>query len=137
MTTDSIAIARGTLLELAEGRLVLGVPGTEYRLHLVPTISHEEITTPVGKRIRGEIVAEALKINRERGGGGFIEPVWGEPRIVGGKVLAVEAGRVLVEAAVPMWVVLDGAGQSATDFAAGQMINFYVRSGSRFRPVRG
>ena len=35
MTTDSIAVARGTLLELAEGRLVLGVPGTEYRLHLV------------------------------------------------------------------------------------------------------
>ncbi len=135
MTTDTIAIARGTLLELGEGRLVLGVPHTEYRLHLVPTISHEEITTTPGKRIKGEIIARALKVNRAAGGGGFIEPVWGEPRIVAGKVLAVEADRVLVEAAVPMWVTL-GDGQAAGDFAPGQMVNFYVQSGTRFRPIR-
>jgi hypothetical protein len=60
----------------------------------------------------------------------------GQPRIVQGVVRGVDpaANRMLVEVVVPMWVEpFDG--QRATDFATGDMVNFYVQSGARFTPV--
>ncbi len=136
MPTDieSRARARGILVELDDERLVLALPGTEYRLHLRPTVSGAEITTPPGKRISGTIRATALRMYPARAGGRFIEPIWGEPRIVQGTVLAVDAGRVLVDVSVPMWVTLK-EGQDVSGLAEGQMVNFYVRSGASFRPI--
>ncbi len=136
MPTDieSRALARGILVELDDERLVLALPGTEYRLHLRPTVSAAEITTPPGKRISGTIRATALRMYTARAGGQFMEPIWGEPRIVQGTVLAVEAGRVLVDVTVPMWVTLQ-EGQDVSELAEGQMVNFYVRSGTSFRPI--
>lgn len=131
---ESRALARGILAELDDERLVLALPGTEYRLHLRPTVSGAEITTPLGKRISGTIRATALRMYPARAGGLFIEPIWGEPRIVQGTVLAVDAGRVLVDVSVPMWVTLQ-EGQDVSGLAEGQMVNFYVRSGASFRPI--
>ena len=71
-----------------------------------------------------------------QGGGCFIEPVWGAPRIIAGTVCAVdtEKQRVLVDACVPMWVTAP-MGQDVAAFHEGELVNFYVRSGTSFRPV--
>ena len=130
------SLARGILESLTDEQMVLVVPHTEYRLHLAPTVPAGEFDRYVGKRIRGVIEATALRIHPARGGGCFIEPVWGAPRIIAGKVCSVdEAGRrVLVDAGVPMWVTAPD-GQDLSGLSEGQLVNFYVRSGTTFRPV--
>ena len=111
---------------------VVSVPHTEYmlRLHLKGS-AH----AAVGKRIRGVISGTAQKFHRASAGGEFIEPVEGHPRIVQGRIRAVDAAanRVLLQAVVPMWVSI-AAGQSASEFHAGDFVNFYMESGVSFAP---
>jgi hypothetical protein len=127
--------ARCTLrLEESDGRgnLKLSVPGTEYVLDLAATGA---VSTPVGKRLAGVVAGRAQKLHRCHAGGEFIEPVEGHPRIVQGRVRAqdLDGNRLLVQAVVPMWIAL-GTGQSAREFHAGDIVNFYMESGVTFAP---
>jgi hypothetical protein len=125
-------ICRAVLVSKSDDRIVLSLPGTSYRIHLKPA---SRIATTEGKRITGRIVGRALRLYPAKAGGRFIEPIDGEPRIVQGTILAVDAGanRVLVEMVVPAWLSLD-EGQAQT-FAVGQMVNMYVESGMSFTPA--
>ncbi len=138
MTTDTEpkALARGILESLTDDELVLAISHTDYRLHLVPTVPAGEFDGYVGKRIRGVIQAVALRIHRATAGGRFIEPVWGAPRIVAGNVCTLDESnrRVLVDVSVPMWVTVP-AGQDLGILREGDLVNFYVQSGTTFRPV--
>ena len=136
MTTDQQAgaVARGLLESLQENSIVLAVPGSSYRLKLALNGSSSAISTPVGKRIKGTIEARALRVHPARAGGKFVEPVWGEPRIVQGMVKGREHNRLLVDVSVPMWVTLDER-QNPAEFPNGQMVNFYVESGTTFTPA--
>lgn len=138
MTADiqSQDIARGVLESLSDQRIAISVPSTDYQLHLVPTVPASQIDVTVGKRVKGTIHAKALRMFAANGGGRFIEPIWGEPRIVAGLVLAVDQPnrRVLVHTGVPMWITLDER-QPADMFSEGQLINCYVQSGTQFTPV--
>lgn len=135
---DDREIARGRLEALDDRRLVLAVPNTDYRLHLVPTAPAARIKTPIGKRIRGVIEAKALRMHNAHGGGLYIEPVYGVPRIVQGRVLAVdpERNRLLMNMAVPVWVSMHEQ-QRVDDIALDQLVNFYVESGATFTPAEG
>ncbi len=134
--TKPDTLARGILESLTDQELVLAVPHTEYRLHLAPTVPAGEFNKYVGKRIRGVIEATALRIHPAQGGGCFIEPVWGAPRIIAGKVCSVDEAkrRVLVDAGVPMWVTAPQE-QDLSELHEGLLVNFYVQSGTSFRPV--
>ena len=138
MTTnvETDGIARGVLEELSDEQIVFAVPGTEYRLSLVVEDGGNTMTSQVGKRIKGCIHATALRMHAAQAGGRFVEPMWGAPRIVSGVVRTVDElkNRLLVDVAVPMWVTM-ADGQHATDFAEGQMVNFYVTSGTSFELV--
>lgn len=131
-TTDS-DLVRGTLESANGNEITLSLPGTDYRLRFTqvgPTAVHP------GKRVKGVVRAKALRMHKAEAGGAFIEPMMGQPRIVQGVVRGVDAGanRLLVDVVVPMWVEpFDG--QQATEFAAGDMVNFYVQSGASFTPV--
>jgi hypothetical protein len=134
MTTATVnEMARGVVESADAGRLVLRIPQTDYRLHLVPT---GPINVDPGKRIKGVIHAKALRLFATQGGGKFIEPVIGEPRIVAGMVLAVDAlaRRVLVDVAVPMWMTLDDR-QPKLEVSVGELVNCYVESGMTFTPA--
>lgn len=133
---EADAVVTGTLKELSDERLVLGVPGTDYQIHLEPTVPAKDITTPVGKRIRGVIEGAALRIFATSGGGRFIEPVYGAPRIVTGTVLAIDhgRGRALINVAVPMWVRWP-EGQDLSILESGGLVTFYVESGTSFTPA--
>ncbi len=138
MTTnvETDGIAQGVLDELGDEHLVLAVSGTEYRLRLAIAADGSKMASHVGKRIKGRIHATALQMHAAQAGGRFVEPVWGAPRIVSGTVLTVDEAknRLLVDVAVPMWVTVADE-QHATDFAEGQMVNFYVTSGTSFELV--
>ena len=123
------------LQEIEDGHIVLRVPHTDYALRL--RLANEAAApAEVGKRVRGVIDARALRIHAAAGGGRFIEPISGEPRIVAGVVLAVDepARRVLVGAAVPMWLHTD-EGQDFTVFEIGGLVNGHVASGTTFTPA--
>ncbi len=126
-------LVRGVLESANGSEITVSLPGTDYRLRFAqggPTAVHP------GKRIRGRVNARALHMHRAQAGGGFIEPIMGQPRIVQGVVRGVDpaSNRLLVEVVVPMWIEpFDG--QQATDFVAGDMVNFYVQSGATFTPV--
>ena len=128
-------LACGVLEAIDSESVLLRLPHTDYRLQLRPTVPTDELAGLLGKRVRGTIEAVAQKIHPAAGGGGFIEPIEGEPRIVAGTVLMAdeEARRVLIDAAIPVWLTA----QEGQDFGAirsGGLVNCYVLSGARFTP---
>lgn len=137
MTTQAHAdgVARGVLCAIADDHIELAISGTAYRLHLVPTVPTDQLRSHLGKPVRGTIRAQALRIHPARGGGRFIEPVWGAPRILAGavKTSSQQEGSVLVDVGVPMWVRLreESEIQGLSD---GTLVNFYVESGASFTP---
>ncbi len=132
MISSNPAVCNARLERANADGLVLSVPGTGYTLHLKaagPT------TVAIGKRIAGTVSGCALKFNRAHAGGEFIEPTDGHPRIVQGRIRTIDpsANRVLLQAAIPMWITLQ-PDQSAREFAAGDFVNFYMESGVTFTP---
>jgi hypothetical protein len=127
--------ARGVLEEVhAEtptrpAYMVLSVPNTSYRLHLLPV---GEIRAEAGKRIVGTIRAEAKRIDVVTTGGRYVEPVLGRPRRVQGVVVAIEKGAVVVNAGVPIHCTPTDDRQRAEDFTPGQFVSFDVLRGAGF-----
>jgi hypothetical protein len=74
-------------------------------------------------------------MHRTGAGGNFIEPLDGRPRIVQGTVLAIDpaADEVLMDLVVPIRLEMF-EGQSASEFATGEMVNFYMHPGATFTP---
>lgn len=125
-----------------EDRVVLGLHGTDYVLELTPSIPPDrfpEVRSKRNRRIRGVIHGRALKMHLAKAGGRFVEPVHGQPRIVQGTVYAVDApnDRLLMDVVVPMWITVESeiTGQVASDFKPGDLLNFYLESGTRFTPA--
>ena len=128
-------ICRATLLSAADGRVVLRPAATEYAL-IFDLPAGIACPVEIGQRITGSVHARAQKMHVATGGGEFIEPLIGHPRIVQGKVRQSDAAAnaLLIEAVVPMWMTV-AAGQSASDMPIGALVNFYVESGAIFRPA--
>ncbi len=133
LTTSEMHLVRGTLLESLPDRIVLAVPGTDYRLHLVVA---RPIDAAVGSHICGRIEVSARRIDVTRVGGQFIDPVYGRPRIIQGRVVATgqEHPTMIVRAVVPLHVKVRPP-QRPGDFEVGTMVNFSVDPGAVFVPV--
>ena len=133
MQSTASDITRAVLQHMDGDKIILAIPSTDYQIHLMCS---GNTATQVGKRIQGVINIKALRMHKASAGGSFIEPIYGHPRVVQGRVLAIDLAknRLLCEVVVPMWVEpFDG--QSAADFNAGDMVNFYAQSGATFTPV--
>ena len=126
------ATTRAMIRSVDDQSVVLAPSSSSYELALVP---QGAIGAEPGQRVRGRIEAEALKIHPAAGGGIFIEPLSGQPRIVAGRVLEVDRDQrtVLLGSVVPITLAL------STDIdldqcAEGHFINCHVRSGATFTP---
>ncbi len=130
---DLAAVARGIVSLLPDGRISLHPAHTDYHIHL-----RCDAALADGKRARGVVEADALRIHPAKGGGRFIEPVSGEPRIIAGTVRAVDAAkrRVLIDAVIPMWLTATAV-QDFGVIREGGLVNCHIRSGAIFRPVGG
>jgi hypothetical protein len=125
--------SRTTLLEKGPDGVVLGVPGSDYRLHLsVYQQPHQE----TGKRVVGTIRAQARRIDTTRTGGRYIEPVYGRPRRIQGEVVAVDAAEqtVTINATVPIVCKTNGV-QRAEQFKPGDFVATDLKSGASFVPL--
>lgn len=126
-------LVRAVLREVADDHIVLEILNTNYRVHLVPTAP---ISTPVGKRISGRIDAHARRIDICHTGGNYIDPVFGRPRNLQGRVLGhlESQGIVIVKPVVPMFIRVHPP-QTPAMFADGEMVTFAIEPGATFTPV--
>ena len=133
MQSTASDITRAVLQHMDGDKIILAIPSTDYQIHLMCS---GNTATQVGKRIQGVINIKALRMHKASAGGSFIEPIYGHPRVVQGRVLAVDvtANAVLLELAFPAWVTIEPS-QTAGSWQTGDMLNFYVESGMTFTPT--
>ena len=126
--------ARGILESIEGDRAVLHLAHTDYYLYL-RVEDGSMLSDRVGKRVRGVIHGRALRLHPTAGGGRFVEPLVGEPRIVTGTLRAVDdaGSRLLVDVSVPMWLETE-PDQDFDGLALGGLVTCYVESGARFVP---
>ena len=137
-STTSRTHVQGTLAEqdtLPEGgaKVVIAVPETSYRLELVAL---KPLDTPIGKKVAGTIRVNARRVDVVRTGGRYVEPVFGRPRRVQGRVIAVDAGTntLTVNAGVAVHLKLDRL-QRADQFREDELVSCDVMPGATFTPV--
>ena len=136
--TDTARVVLDELLPATAtqpARVRISLPNMAYRVELVLAGDATALAGKVGKRVNGTVRGKAQRAWHATAGGSFIEPVWGMPRIVQGRVLAVDvhANAALLDLAFPAWVTLEPS-QAAGGFQTGDMLNFYVESGMTFTP---
>ena len=121
-------VVSGVIDEVHAEWVQVRVPGTDYRLRLVPA---QGLSISKGDKIHGVIRAQALRMDVIPAGGRYIEPVQGRPRRLQGRVVGgnTSLNEVYVKAG-PGVVVTPMAPQRASDFSIGQMVSFDVREGS-------
>jgi hypothetical protein len=129
------AVARLRLLEAGDDRVVVGIPGTQYRLHLAIAAP---VATEPGRRIRGVIRARVWKVDFvSSGGGSFIEPVYGRPRRVQGPVVeaAADLNAVVVDVCdCPVLGLLPDR-WTASQITPGTRVGLDVYDGAVFEPI--
>ncbi len=132
LTGDTVT---GELLEQGDGTIVLGLRGTEYKLHL-ETVG--PLDAALHKPVTGRIFARARRVDRVVHGGRYIEPVIGRPRRLQGHVMSgdAQAGTLTVRCggACP-FICTMMPGQRADDFPSGTFVALDVERGARFEPA--
>lgn len=130
-------VARGVLeaFHPASGttsaHVVISFPNTNYQTHLVAI---GPISAEPGKRIMGVVRAKARRVDVVQTGGRYIEPVYGRPRRVQGRVIESSPSRgcIVVDAAVAIHLELTDSRQSPADFQPGQLVSCDVLDGATF-----
>lgn len=114
--------------------LVLSVHNTDYRLHLLPVGGQilPQLEAKVGKRVLGRVRAQARRVDICRTGGKFIDPVFGTPRRMQGRVVSNSGGVLVVNAGVPVTCKLTAPKQKPEQFEVGVMVTFDVLPGATF-----
>lgn len=96
--------ARGKVTQNKGDSILFAPTGTNYELQLrVPAGRYDG---PVGTPIECVIRVQARKVYSVASGGNFIQPLFGPPRIIQGRVRALDDGRLVVHAGTPIVVDL-------------------------------
>mgnify|MGYP007046999952 CR=1 FL=1 len=127
------SITQGMLLEKSDDAIVLGLPRTDYQIHLaIKPLPPADLNKPLAGRIR----ARAMRVDIATAGGRFIEPVYGRPRRLQGRIIATDAdaNTITVKTACPIICELS-SGQRADQMPLGAIATFDVQSGATFEPI--
>jgi len=130
-TAAHLPTTTGRVIAQADDHLELSIPGTDYRL----TLATDAVLPPsLDQRITGVIHARARRVDVVRVGGRFVEPVFGRPRRLQGRIIGgdVAGDRIFVNCGGPVFVCeLTDARQHAANFAVGQIVAFDIESGAK------
>ncbi|MCA9300224.1 MAG: hypothetical protein KDA28_14220 [Phycisphaerales bacterium] len=121
-------LARGTLDATGDGHLTMAVPNSSYRIRMAgPTPKAE-----VGKRLVGRVSGHARRIDVVESGGRYIEPVYGSPRRIQGRVVAIEQNAIVVHAGIPIHCMPTDARQNPAQFEIGDFVALDLMDGVSF-----
>lgn len=129
------AIARVRLLEASDHQIVVGLAGTQYRLHL---LVDQPIGQEIGKRLTGQIRCSVWKVDFvNAGGGSFIEPIYGRPRRVQGPVVhkLTDINALVIDCCGCPVVGLLPERWKAAEIQIGTRVGLDVHDGARFEPA--
>ena len=131
--TDFPAV--GKILSRDDTSILFSPQNTTYELKL----ESPNYDGPVGPRTEGFITVTARKIYTVPSGGNFIQPIFGPPRIIQGRVKYLDEKEMVVQAGAPIIVQLP-AQEDAYDLASGDLtvaslVNVVALPGARFAPA--
>jgi len=134
LTTATLPTTAGKLASIADDHIELAIPDSGYRLHLV---ADSPINANVGDRVTGTIHVRAKRVDITGTGGRFIEPIYGRPRRLQGRIVggSVADNRIFVACGATVIVTFTDSRQNADDFAIGQIVGFDIECGATFEPV--
>jgi len=122
----------GLVTELDGDQITLSIPHTDYQFQL--TMSSDSGSAEIGEKVLGRIEAKAGgRIDVCQAGGNFVDPVYGRPRIVQGRVLSVSAGsdRLVIRAGIVVHLNVKPP-QRADQFEPGSTVRCAIERGARF-----
>lgn len=104
--------------------IIVEIPGSAYCIELTGQAQP-------GQRLQGRIDAAALKVHIASGGGRFIEPTSGAPRIVAGHVVSTDSdqGTAMIRSVLPVHIRFEQVDR-ADQISVGDLVNFHVCSGA-------
>src|SRR4051812_8563887 len=112
--TDFPAV--GKVLSRDDASVTFNPQNTTYELKLqVPNYAG-----PIGQRAEAVITTSARKVYTVPSGGNFIQPIFGPPRIIQGRVKYLDEREMVVHGGAPVIVQLP-AGEDAFDLANGDL----------------
>ncbi|HRK29439.1 MAG TPA: hypothetical protein PLD59_00060 [Tepidisphaeraceae bacterium] len=125
------AAAKGKVLRAEADHVVFQPSNTNYELHL----KADSFAGPVGVPVECTIRAQARKIYSVSTGGGFIQPLFGPPKIIQGRVVSIEGQHFTMHAAGASVVVALPEDESGIDLntgaiAIGSMVNVVAFAGA-------
>jgi hypothetical protein len=124
--------AAGKVTAVMDGQVVFSPANTSYELHL----KSPSYAGPMNKPVKGTVRVTARKVWTVPSGGNFIAPIFGTPRIVQGRVRAMTARQIVVQAGTLVLVDLpddDIVYDLATGpIAVGTLVNVTALPGASF-----
>ncbi len=131
---EEIDVIEPAVRHMAGGQMAVTGPLPSDTVFL--KVTKGEIDGGLNKPIAGAIRARALRVDVAGAGGRFIEPAYGRPCRVQGRIIATDAGAntITVRAACPVVCELT-ANQRAADLPVGAIASFDVQSGATFEPI--
>ena len=129
MTATSPA-AKGKVLRAEGDTIVFQPSNTNYELHL----KADNYTGPIGAPVDCVIRVTARKIYSVSSGGNFIQPIFGPPKIIQGRVRSIDGQQIVLHGGAPVVVTLP-QDESAIDLntggiSEGSMINVVAFGGA-------
>ncbi len=127
---NSSSVVKGKILAVEEGMITLGLVNTDYQLRLMVGADFD---VAVGTRVAGVVSANAKRVDKIGAGGKYIDPVYGRPRRLQGKVVAVsrEDNTITVNGGCAIVCRLMES-QKAKDYAMGEIVGFALERGAEF-----
>lgn len=127
-------VARLYLVKQDGDQVELNIPGTKYRLAL--KAAGDVAASPQG-RVRGVVRLPVWKLDEVTAGGAYIEPLYGKPRRVQGKVVATlpETNSVVVEVCDQPIVGDLPSRWNAADVVVGSRVGLDILVGGVFEPL--
>ena len=129
-------VVRGKVTAVRDNNVVVFQPaGTSYEFHLA-TRGGARYDGPVNALVEGRVRLAARKVLTVPSGGNFIEPIFGQPRTIQGRVRHIEDGMLVVQAGAPIAVELP-ASETALDLTngpigVGTLVNIMTLPGATF-----
>src|SRR5438270_11501707 len=136
MATATLTPSSGKVLSIKDGAIVFCPAGTSYEMHLASAAFAGPIHVPV----KGIVRVKPKKIWTVPSGGLFVNPIFGPPRTIQGRIRALDEQQMVVHAGGEFVVELPEDSRiydlANGPLRIGAMVNVTAMPGATFEMVR-